>query len=119
MDKTDIAATAGFLGTFATYYANAKWHIIPEINQTVYDWTIGGLPEFFTGMATICLADKLAPLLKMKPKTAMKLGGLALLALGTTDECIYNISDGMQDPTDIAKYAMGLLTAYVGKTKHD
>ncbi len=130
MDKTDVSAGLGFLGTFATYYANAKYHFANGINPVVYDWTIGGLPEFFTGMATVCLADKLTPTynkaveklnlnkLKMTSKTAMKLGGLALLALATTDECVYNISHGMQDPSDIAKYGAGLLTAYVGKTKN-
>jgi hypothetical protein len=116
MELTDKIAGIGFLGSFGAYFANMKYHFFDRaISPNLYDWTIGGLPEFFTGMAAVSLADIVAKKVGIKSLIPAALAAGSLVGFGFIDETVYNISNGYQDITDVFKYALGSGAALVGK----
>ena len=138
IEPVDKIATLGFIGSFATYYTNVATGFINEmnLNPDIYNWTVGGLPEFFTGLLGVRLAKEAANLgtkvletqtaqeIKEKlPKTLDSIlenvkdnsvlystiaAGAIIMSAGTVDETIYNWSNGTQDVQDIFKYAAGV-----------
>ncbi len=112
----DIIMSAGLVGTFIAYYAEKAHHFVEDlgIRGELYHWTVGGLPEFFTGAVGIRLGDailnfaskKIQPLKNYAVRTGLTAAGI--IGLGTLDEVVVNISGGTQDPWDIAKYAAGV-----------
>jgi hypothetical protein len=138
MHKFDKFALGGFLTSFGIYYMNASNHFISDLNlnSTLYNYSVGGIPEYFTGVLGVRLANLAGEFYKKildskkiknikKPKNLesflnnIKENSLTystisattlILGLGTIDETLYNISGGTQDLKDILMYALGVGT---------
>ena len=143
MEFFDKVAGGGFIGSFGVYYINTSTHVISNLNldSEVYDWTIGGFPEFFTGMFGVRLANlTLEKILEndvisdfsfnflswnlmdninynsLLYSTIVAGGGI--IGLGTLDE-IYNFSNGSEDLMDVVKYSLGVFVAGIYNFKNN
>lgn len=141
LPKFDLVAGLGFVSSFGIYYANKEFGILDEINipQELYNWTIGGLPEFFTGIFGVRIANGFSSSIFQNsayrkiinsdiiPKNVRRLeehlnsnnvlysslaAGSLIIGGGALDE-VYDFTNGTQDLEDIVKYSLGVSTSIV------
>jgi len=139
MKNIDKIAIGGFTASFGVYYTNIASSFISNLNlnPTIYNLTVGGMPELFTGLLGVRLANGAANLFskmvenkdvevlrrevlpkkldsilenvdKNKTLYSTLAAGGAILGFGIIDESVYNLSGGTQDLNDILMYGLGV-----------
>lgn len=136
LDKSAFVATLGATLSWGFYGLNVKYGLTDHISMSAdtYNWTVGGLPEFFgawfAASFPASVADELyifkknhcTPSKTIHPiTTAIIYGGITATA-GIIEE-LYTPFGGIQDEWDIARYAtgfaIGLTSALFHKRKKE